>query len=134
MAKTGPAPLPADQRRRHMVGVYLSDVEWRELEARAIPEGPSGLSELAVRRRLAAHLRKSGLETYPPKDPLVPPINREAWASLARVVGNLNQYQTAINEGRAGGYPPEVLQDLTSQVQELRLELLGVTGDGDDEA
>ena len=134
--KSGPAPLPADQIRRHVIGVYLSDIERRDLEALAVPGGTAELSELAVRRRLAAHLRSSGLETYPPSaPPMVPEINNDAWDSLARVVGNLNQYQRAINEGRATGYPPETLEELVELVEELRAQLMGATvyDDEDDE-
>lgn len=131
--KTGPVPLPADQIRRHVIGVYLSDIERRNLEALAIPGGTIGLSDLAIRRRLAAHLRNSGLGTYQPTTSLVPAINQEAWSSLARVAANLNQYQKAINEGRATGYPPEALEGLADQVQKLRAELLGVTEDDETE-
>jgi hypothetical protein len=114
--------LPPEQRRRHSVGVYLTDAERSQLEALAIPDGTEGLSELGIRRRLARHLRTVGLENTPPQ---IPAINRQAWASLGRVAGNLNQYQAAINEGRATGYPPAVLEELRDQVQALRRELIG---------
>jgi len=120
--KHGPDPLPSDQRRRHSVGVYLTDAERSQLEALAIPGGTAGLSELGIRRRLARHLRTAGLESAPPQ---IPAINRQAWASLSRVAGNLNHYQAAINEGQATGYPPEVLEELRDQVQALRRELIG---------
>ena len=60
--------------------------------------------------------------------PTIPAINREAWASLARVVGNLNQYQHRINDGLAAGHDPELIQALADQVQKLRAELLGIGG------
>lgn len=122
MGKRGPAPLAAEDRRSNSVTVYLTDAERQQLVRQAIPDGADDLPALGVRRRLARYLRGAGLGTLPPQ---IPAINRDAWLSLSRVVGNLNQYQTAINEGRAGGYPPEVLQDLSDQVQQLRLDLLG---------
>lgn len=130
--KHGPDPLPPDQRRRHSIGVYLTDAERQQLEALAIPNGTEGMHNLGIRRRLARHLRTAGLNSAPPQ---IPTINRQAWASLSRVAGNLNQYQAAINEGRATGYPPEVLEELRDQVQALRLELIGTppTEDEDDE-
>jgi len=130
--KHGPDPLPPDQRRRHSVGVYLTDAERQQLEALAIPGGIEGMTKMGIRRRLARHLRTAGLESAPPQ---IPAINREAWAALAKVAANLNQYQAAINRGNATGYPPEVLEELRDQVQALRRELIGVPEpeDEDDE-
>ena len=120
--KHGPDPLPPEQRRHQSIGVYLTDAERQQLEALAIPGGTSGLSDLGIRRRLAAHLRAAGLGNAPPQ---IPEINREASRSLARVAGNLNQYLAAINRGQATGYPPEVLEALRDQVKTLGRNLIG---------
>ena len=127
--KHGPDPLPPDQRRRHSVGVYLTDAERQQLEALAIPGGTAGMSELGIRRRLARHLRSAGLESAPPQ---IPAINREAWAELSRLAGNLNQQQRAINEGRATPGPVD-LAELRASVDALRRELIGAPAEDEDD-
>jgi hypothetical protein len=57
----------------------------------------------------------------------IPEINREAWASLARVSGNLNQYMRAVNEGRADR-PAVDLAELREKVDALRRGLIGFDG------
>jgi len=127
--KHGPDPLPPDQRRRHSVGVYLTDTERQQLEALAIPGGTAGMSELGIRRRLARHLRSAGLESAPPQ---IPAINREAWAELSRLAANLNQQQRAINEGRATPGPVD-LAELRASVDALRRELIGAPAEDEDD-
>jgi hypothetical protein len=82
--------------------------------------------------RPATYIRQVALRTIvAPVKCDIPPINREAWASLARVCSNLNQYQLAINEGRASGHSQDVLWQLSDQVEALRRELIGIR-DGDE--
>lgn len=121
MGKRGPNPRPEKELRQHQFGVYFTSAERDRLISLAVPGDPSKLSDLGIRRHVAAHMRKAALGELPSS---VPAINREAWAELARVAANLNQYQRAINEGRAGG--PIDLSDLRASVDALRNELLGV--------
>lgn len=116
----GPEPRPAEDLRKIRISVFLTKQEADKIRhtACAFNINPSAYIRTAVLSR-------------PPRQ--IPPINREAWASLARVAGNLNQYQAAVNEGRAGGYPPEVLADLREMVQALRSDLLGVKPTEEDE-
>lgn len=109
----GPEPRPAEDLRKIRISIFLTEQEADKIRhtASAFNINPS------------VYIRTAVLSRTPRQ---IPPINREAWASLARVAGNLNQYQAAINEGRAGGYPPEVLADLREMVQALRSDLLGV--------
>lgn len=109
----GPEPRPIEELRRERVSVYLTSEEASVVRQRA---SASGLHP-------GAYLRSAGLTRLPRP---IPAINREAWLALARLCGNLNQYQAAINEGRATGYPPEVIAELRDQVQALRRDLLGV--------
>lgn len=109
----GPEPRPPEELRNVKISVFLNSQEAAEIRQRA--------ATAAMNR--AGYLRAAGLTRLPR---IIPEINREAWASLARVAGNLNQYQAAINEGRATGYPPEVLSELREQVQTLRCALLGL--------
>ena len=115
--RRGPAPLDATDKRRHTVSARLNDAELAELDA---ARGPYQRGEW---------LRMAGIGKLPPT---IPSVNREAWAVLATVVSNLNQYQSAINAGRAHAIPAGVLEALRDQVQDLRRELLGVRNDSED--
>lgn len=55
----------------------------------------------------------------------IPEINREAWASLARLSANLNQTQAAINAGKAVAHPPGLLESIQKEVRATRLLLIG---------
>lgn len=55
----------------------------------------------------------------------IPELNRSASLSLAKALGNLNQYQRAINAGMAQGYPSGILERLTALILQLRNELVG---------
>lgn len=113
-SKRGPKPLAVADKREHCVSVRLNTAELTWLDgARSL-----------VRMQRGEYLRHASIGKMPPT---IPPINREAWASLARVAGNLNQYQHCINEGTASGHAPETIQALTELVQELRAQLLGIT-------
>lgn len=109
----GPAPLDPADLRTHTVSVRLNAAELAELDRNRAP----------VRMQRGEYLRAASWGKLPPT---IPAINREAWANLARAVGNLNQFQAAINEGRAAGYPPQVIEQLRDQVQQLRSELIGL--------
>lgn len=126
----GPAPLPESLKRRHQFGVYFSDSERAELVRRALPGGTDDLTDLGIRRYVGRYLRDAALGTLPPT---IPEVNREAWLSLAKVAGNLAQYQAAINAGNARGYPPKLIEELRAQVQQLRSDLLGVSYVNDEE-
>lgn len=66
----------------------------------------------------------------------IPAINQQAWSQLARLSGNLNQYQAAINVGKATGYPPELLAEIVGLVEGLRRDLIDASahlGADDDE-
>ena len=111
--KRGPKPLALADVRVFTVSVRLNSAELVALDS----------ARKLVKMQRGEYLRTASCGVLPPT---IPAINREAWASLARVAGNLNQYQAAINEGNATGYPPEVINSLRELVQKLRGELLGV--------
>jgi hypothetical protein len=127
MAKRGPNPRPEKDLRKHQFGVYFTSAERDRLVSLAVPGDPSKLSDLGIRRHVAAHMRKAALGEQPAR---VPTINREAWAELARVAANLNQHQRSINEGRAVPGPVD-LEQLRASVDALRNELLGVRGESE---
>lgn len=112
--KRGPQPLAPGEKREHCVSVRLNSVELAWLDG----------ARAGVRMQRGEYLRSASRGVLPPT---IPQINREAWASLARVAGNLNQYQAQINGGLSNGHPPEVIRDLADLVQKLRSQLLGIT-------
>jgi len=112
--KSGPKPLALADKRGHTVSVRLNSAELAELDAARAP----------VQMRRGEYLRQAWAGKLPPT---IPSINREAWASLARVAGNLNQYQHALNAGEVtDGHPPDLIESLATQVQTLRAALLGI--------
>ena len=119
--RRGPKPLALDEVRVHTVSVRLNPGELADLDsARAL-----------VKMQRGEYLRAASRGVLPPT---IPQINREAWSNLARVVGNLNQYQTKINEGLATSHSPEVIEELRDLVQKLRLDLIGIReSEADDE-
>jgi hypothetical protein len=120
--RRGPMPLDAENRRDHTVSVRLNAGELDRLDS----------LRAKVTMQRGEYLRAAALHQLPPT---IPTVNREAWAAMARVAGNLNQYQTAVNEGRARGYPDGFLADLRNLVNDLRRDLIGVqpTSDEDEE-
>lgn len=128
MGKRGPNPRPESELRNHQFGVYFTSAERDRLISLAVPGAPSELSDLGIRRHVAAHMRKAALGTQPSR---IPEINRQAWADLARLAGNLHQHQKAINQGFAVPGPVD-LAELRASVDALRNELLGVRGESED--
>lgn len=119
--KRGPKPLALADKRVYAVSVRLNSAELADLDA----------ARALVRMQRGEYLRQAWAGKLPPT---IPAINREAWSSLARVSGNLNQHQQAINAGLATDYPLELIQSLADQVKKLRTELLGLdTQEADDE-
>jgi hypothetical protein len=118
----GPTPKPAHALRRHAITCRLTDVELVRLD-----EGrPAGMTR-------GEWLRTRALKRRLPR--AIPEVNQQAWASLARVSGNLNQLARAINEGRADR-PAVDLAELRRLVDDLRRELIGLgssEGAADDE-
>ena len=117
-SRRGPVSLPADVLRQHCVSVRLNAAELTLLD------------ENRGRWQRGEWMRMAGIGKLPPS---IPEINLKVWASLAQVASNLNQYQVAINCGKAKGYPPGILKALRDDVQLLRRELIGASSeDGED--
>lgn len=117
--------LGADEIRDITVSPRLNKIEAAELDERRAP----------VKMSRGEYMRACTFGTLPRT---VPEINRKAWAQLARLSANINQYQSAINAGTAGGYPPALLGQVIDLVEQLRREMIGVSraqpdADEDDE-
>jgi hypothetical protein len=119
--RRGPVPLDPDDKRHHTVSVRLNTGELDRLDS----------LRARVSMQRGEYLRAAALHQLPPT---IPMVNREAWAAMARLAGNLNQYQTAINEGRAHGYPRGFLADLRDAVKGLRRDLVGVKPANDEDS
>ena len=106
----GPAPLPPEQVRGQRVSVYLSDAERELLTDRAQEVG----------LRLPVYIRDAALDRLPP---MIPALNREAWVSLSRAAGNLNQIARAVRGGEAAQ-----ASEVRTALDEFRAALIGVQG------
>lgn len=106
----GRKPLPSDEQRRHAVTCRLTDAERDQIDA------ARGKVTRGEYLRLAALAK-------PPR--VVPEINREAWAELARASGNLNQIAAVANKlGKIEGR--DSLIAMRDQVEVVRRLLLGI--------
>jgi hypothetical protein len=114
--RRGPALLDTSEKRNCTVSARHNAAELERLDA----------MRASVQMQRGEYLRAAALHRLPPT---VPALNREAWAELARLAANINQYQLAINEHRATGYPPEVLNELRTLLQDFRRNLLGLQED-----
>lgn len=106
----GPVPLSAADKRDHCVSVRVNRGELAQLD------GVRG------RFQRGQWLRMAALDQLPP---VVPALNVKAWAELARLAGNLNQAQAAINRGDGDTHQIEQLEALKEAVSALRRELIG---------
>ncbi|ABF09713.1 plasmid mobilization protein [Cupriavidus metallidurans] len=106
-----------DDGLRKVLAIRLTKGERALVEQKAVEAGlpPATYIREAALRAIVAPVKSD-----------IPEINRAAWASLARVCANLNQYQAAINAGQATGYPAQFLEELRGQVQMLRRAVIGV--------
>ena len=123
----GPADTPPPKRGRGgrpknppgtvrgtTIGVRVSPAELESLQAKAEQMG-----------MMPAHwLREAALSRRLPTPP-VPPINREHYADLARLSGNLNQLAKLANTGHSVNVDSAFLQRISAEVARLRLALIG---------
>ena len=116
----GRPKIPPENVRRS-VSVRLNAAEWDNIRRKA---DAAGLTP-------TAWMRLAALSRQLPRQ-CIPEINREAYAKLAKLAGNLNQLARAANEGRAVVSFP-VLKATYDQVKRLRLELLGAADDRQDD-
>ncbi len=119
--KRGGRPrLPDDVHRTIRREVWLSPIELADLKAKAAAQG------LRVGEFMRLCITGARLPTPP-----VPPINLQAWQALARLAANANQYQWAINAGKAHAWDRDAIPQLIEAIHDVRLALLGVEADDD---
>jgi len=107
------------QLRAQSLGVCVNLAEMDAIRRKADSVGLS----------VSQWLRQVALARYVPR-PLVPELNREAYAELAKLAGNLNQLVRTASaaEGRVL-VPMTLLKEVYAMLQQLRLELLGAKSD-----
>lgn len=123
MGRRGPKTLDEKYRRGHRISIYLCPSEYQELAKRL------GLGEIlgqpVLSRRLSRYIRDLAFDRHPP---VVPEINRQAWVSLAKLAGNLNQISHAINAGNIIQTTTgiiELLVQIRGEITTLRGDLIG---------
>ncbi len=111
--RRGSSRLPAEvQRRSALPPVRVTTAEHDEVRAMAKTMGvPMG--ELIRRAVLGRKVQG------------VPAVNRELWARLAPLIANLNHYIRQLRQGKTTGVPPEMVEQLRTDVDDLREYLLG---------
>jgi hypothetical protein len=110
----------------------------RKLDPAAVRERTIGVrvsaDELAVISRMAAErgmtpvqlLRETALSNkLPPKQAIVPSINREMYAELAKIGVNLNQLARAANQGYAVTVDDSLLGRVYDKLSQMQRILLG---------
>jgi len=123
----GRPPLPAHERRTHLVGVFVNEAELAELRRRG---DAAGIADVA------SYVRRAVLAQRAPRG-VVPAVNVAAYQDLARTAANVNQLTHHLNEGGhldATGTArlADVLTMMTAQVRALRLALMRGGDDGDE--
>ena len=119
--RSGRPRVPQGEVRKRTIGVRVNAAELDALQRKADSLGLP----------LAQWLRKVALSRFVPR-PLVPEVNREAYAELAKLAGNLNQLARASHEGRAS-VPFPLLKATHDALNALRLELLEAKHDRQDD-
>ncbi len=102
--------LPDEDLRKHQVGCRLTDAEAEHVD------------RLRGEVSRGEWLRRAALGRPPC---IVPPLNREAWLTLARAAANLNQIAHALNIG-----DELPLGEVRAMLDAFRRGLIGAGGDG----
>ena len=111
-------PLKASRELRQRFDLYLDELEVDQIR----------VSAQAARLPMSTFLRRVALRqqiTAPPSAG-----NLDRWRELAPLASNLNQIARACNAGLVPEGIDPVVTKLAEQVRLLRLELLGLRGDG----
>ena len=128
MGKRGPSPLPEHLRRRHRVGVWLSEAELDDLEARLSVPGLAALvmhggrDERSGMKVVSEHMRARILGQSVRL--AVPEINRQAFANLGRIGSNINQIAAAFNSGLLDAADRQTFCVVLDEISELRGSLI----------
>ena len=128
--ESAPPPRRRGGRPRHAPGSVRTDT----IGVRVTPAEHAALRTKAetLGTTPADWLRQAALSRRSPSPP-VPAINREHYAELARLSGNLNQLTRLANSGQPVSVADGLLQRLIGEVSQLRRALLGLGLDESDD-
>jgi len=84
--RRGPEPIPVVDKRKKRLNVFFSDAEYIEL-----------LSRVKRKSALSSYVRRQAIAGKTQLSVVVPEINLQVYAELARVAGNLNQIARKLN-------------------------------------
>ena len=104
--------------RRSTIGVRVSAAEYAALRTRAAEMGLTP----------AQFLRHTALTRRLPRPP-VPAVNRDEYAKLGRLAGNLNRLVHRANQGQHVILTDPLVKLLLAELNDLRRALLGVRGE-----
>ena len=116
ISRRGPEPLPVEELRTHVVSVRLNAAELIGLDHQRAP----------AQMQRGEYLRCAALHRLPPT---IPPLNREAWVSLARAAGNLNAITRRLHEAAHtldALAPP--IDEISQVLADFRLTLVCAAG------
>ncbi|MGH2412219.1 MAG: plasmid mobilization protein [Microcystaceae cyanobacterium] len=112
---------------RQIFPLRLSQEERAALEARAVEAG----------LKLSEYLRRAGLFQHLPQRRSLPEVNRQTYLELGRIGNNINQLtkacHTALKQGGGCNIDPTLLQSLSNQLDQIRLEVLAIDPSSEDE-
>ncbi len=108
-----------DDNKTRTIGVRFTEFEAAQVAEKA----------KAASLRPSAFIRQAALGQPIPSP--IPELNREAWASLGKLAGNLNQILHHLNSGLATGVDEALIKALYTEVQGLRADLLGRVNEGE---
>lgn len=109
-SRRGPVPKEASQLRRHCVSVRMSkdELSWLDSE------------RLRVGMRRGEYLRCAAMNARPP---VIPEINRQAWAALGRLTERLTEIFPAENM-KAPPVDVRLLEDIRALLKQIRIQLI----------
>lgn len=113
--KRGPDPKPESELRKHPITCRLTDQELEQVDQGK----PQGMSR-------GEWIRTKALKRKLPRS--IPEMNRQAYAELARLAANLNQYMRAVNQGEVPDQEPDLFS-IYEAVNALRRQIIGVAED-----
>jgi hypothetical protein len=108
--KRGRKKLSKDEKRRFQIKCSLTKSEMEKVNL-GRPEGMSS----------GEWLRRKALDKKLPR--AIPEINRQAWADLARVTGNLNQIAKRLNIRNENDFS---IEPIKKEIINLRNKLIGL--------
>lgn len=111
--KRGPQPLESADKRTCRKTVFFTEAE---LET---------VVERAGGKNVPAFLRATALGKKHPRRLQIPVLNREAWVSLARLAGNLNQISHNLHLAAEGQIVAPEVKELAMALAEFRAALMG---------